>query len=131
MGLERPERVAGTPEARLNLVDDQDATLSANLFGGTLQVPGGQLDNAAVALNRLQDQARELARGGVLNRAVDLCKVGVGVVPEYTAIGVRIGEEMDPSEQGYVVTEATDPGERLSAHRRAVIAVSQRQHVDV
>ncbi len=100
MVLEGPETVARPAEARLHLVDDHQAATRPNLFGGTGEVAFRHFDDAAIALDRFHDHARQLAGGGVLDGPVDLRQIGLGVGAEDAAIGVGVGDVWMPPRSG-------------------------------
>ncbi len=66
-----------------------------------------------------------------MDGAVDFREIGVRVIAEDAPVGIRIGDVMNAAEEGDVVAEAADAGERLGPDGGAVIGIAQRQHVDV
>ena len=131
MALEGPEIVAGAAKARLNLVNDHHAAALAHLGGGGGEIAFRRFHDAAIALDGLHDEARELSRGRVLDGAVNFGEIGLGIIAENAPEGIGIGDVVDSAEEGDVVAEAGDAGERLGPDGGPVIGIAQRQHVDV
>ena len=66
-GVDAPEVLAGPPEARLDLVGDQEyPRLVQDLFY-PLEVAGRRIDETAYALDGLGDESRDVARGLLLD----------------------------------------------------------------
>ena len=131
MGLEAPEIIAGAAKAGLDFVNDHQPATLAHLGGSGGEIAVRRFDNAAIALDGLDNEARELSRGCVLDGAVNFGEIGLGVIAEDAPIGIRIGDVMNAGEEGDVVAEAADAGERLGPDGGAVIGIAQRQHVNV
>ena len=131
MGFEAPEIVAGAAKAGLDLVDDHQPATLAHLGGGGGEITVRGFNNAAIALDGFNNEARKLSRSCVLDGAVNFREVGVRIIAEYAPVGIRIGHVMNSGEEGDVVAEAADAGERLGPDGGAMIGIAQRQHVNV
>src|ERR1700757_1352918 len=69
------EKSAGTAKAGLNFVEDKESTVFPAEFLSTLQVVVGRQDDSGFALDGLEDQSCEFARGEMLFENGQVAKV--------------------------------------------------------
>ena len=129
--LEPPEVVAGAREPGLHLVHDQQAAGGAHLLGRAAQVPLRQLDDAAVPLDGLRDEAGDGAAGVGVERPVQLLQVGPGVGAERAAVRVRADDLHVAGRRRDQLARLADAGRRLRAVVHAVVRVAQREQLVV
>ena len=86
LGFEAPEVRAGAAESGLDFVSDSDAARGADVFVGVLEIAIRKYDATADALNGFSDESGDLARGGEVDDALDVCGVffaGIRIVEQW------------------------------------------------
>ncbi len=127
--------LARSAKAGLDLVGDAHAAGGARMFVSVLQVTIREHHRAAHALNGLGDESGNLARGGIVNHALDVRGVlpaGIGIVsPPLAPIGIGHDGVVDAETVGDIELPGAMSGKAHSGHVAAMIAVAQGNDVVV
>ncbi len=108
--LECPVSLPGATEARLDLVHDARASGGAYPLEGTLEISVRRGNDTAVTLDRFEEHASNTAAGAIVNGLVDGVEIGLDTFSMNTPVLVRVGDELDASQQRDRVAEIADPG---------------------
>ena len=132
--LVRPVVVAGAAEAALHFVGDADAAVLADDVVDDSEEFLGRRDRAADALDRLADEAGDLAGRFVLDHVLDVVRTlhaaGWVLEAERAAVAVAGVRVVDVRARCCVLNFQLPWAVRLIGTRRAaVVAVAERDHV--
>ena len=115
--LDPPPLPAGATPGRLHFVGDEQAPIVAHDVGYNLEIAGGRHDESPQTLNRLRQQAGDLATGGGFDDFIHIiCAVQIAAwvgEPVGAAVAIRPWRMHDPERNHACLTPRVQPRERL------------------